>query len=361
MDIQGGDMQLIKIKKYILAIISVSIIVIYFCNTKIIVQGVKEGLVLCYNTIIPSLYIFMVISVFLSFSDFSELLSIPFRPFFRILNIRNKKITAYCILSMLGGFATGGYFLNRIDKEFRCDKNLKYILTLLTSNNSPAFVITAVGTQMLKSTKTGVMIYTSVLVSGYMTAFLLSFLLPYSDADNSCLSQTEESNITNAIKVAITSILNICGVVILSVSVCKVIQLYINFSAVSVVFSVISEVTCACDYIVNTYGNNLYLIAIAVTITPLSAYFQMKSFDKNNSYSFKILFLSKLLQVPLCISFLRILVNLFPETTAVYSSYDICINTYWNSPQMSFYLFILSVCFVIFFDRKTEVFTKSNK
>ena len=138
-------------------------------------------------------------------------------------------------------------------------------------------------------------------------------------------------------------------------------QLYTHSSAVSVAFSIISEVTCACNCIINTFGNNLYLIAIAVTITPLSAYFQIKSFDKNNSYRFKVLFFSKLLQIPLCISILRILVNIFPETTAVYSSYDIYVNTYWNSPQMSFYLFILSVCFIIFFDRKTEVFTKSDK
>ena len=361
MDIRGGDMQLMKIKKFILSIIYVLIVIIYFCNTKIIVQGVKEGLELCYNTIIPSLYIFMVISVFLSLSDYAEFISVPFVPFFRILNIRNKKITTYCVLSMLGGFATGGYFLNRIDQEFRCDKNLKHILTLLTSNNSPAFVITAVGTQMLKSTKTGIIIYFSVLVSGYITAFLLSFLLPYSDTDTICFLQTEDKNITGAIKVAVTSVLNICGVVILSTVICKVTQLYSDFSALSAVFSIFLEVTCACNYITNTYGNNLYLISVAVTVTPLSTYFQMKSFDKNNSYSFKILFLSKLLQVPLCISILRILVNIFPETTTVYSSYDICVNTYWNSPHMSFYLFVLSLCFVIFFDRKTEVFTKSVK
>ena len=318
-------------------------------------------MMLCFNTVIPSLYIFMILAYVLSESENTDILSLPFIPLFRLLNVTNRRIMTYCLLSIMGGFATGGSFLNRIDNEFCCDDNLKNTLTILTSNNSPAFVIVAVGLQMLGSIKTGILLYVSVLLSCYVTAFVLSFFMPYSDKQECIEPKRYSLSVTEAIKSSVNGISNICGVVILSFTACKVIQHYINFPAVSVAFSVLCEVTTACTAICTYYGNNLYFICIAVTVFPLSAYFQMKSFDKNSSYSFKVLFLSKLFQVPLCISFLRILVNVFPVSYSVYASGDIQINTYWHSPHISLYLMIMSVCFVAFFDKKTGVFTKLRK
>jgi len=350
-----------KLKKMLASGIVFSIVILYFCNAKTIVSAVKESLFLCYNTIIPSLFVFMVISSFLSCFKSSEILSIPFSPLFRLLNITDKKLITYCVLSILGGFATGGLFLNRISRELNCDKNLNYVLTVLTSNNSPAFIIVAVGLQMLGSLKTGVLLYIAVITSCYITAFVISFILPYDRFQTHKTDTYITTDISDAIKYAVTGILTICGVVIFASTVCKVVQLYTNNSAVSVAFSVICEVTNACNYICSNFGKNLYLICIAVVFFPLSAYFQMKSFDENKIYSFKILFISKIFQIPIAICILRILVNLFPVSSSVYANGDIKINMYWNSPHISIYLLIMSLCFVIMFDKKTGVFTKTNK
>jgi len=350
-----------KLKKIVQLSVVIFTVFFYFFNSDSIVNSVKEGMLLCFDTVIPSLYIFMVLASVLSEFENADILSFPFVPLFRLLNITNRRIMTYCVLSIMGGFATGGYFLNRIDNEFCCEKNFKCILLLLTSNNSPAFIIVATGLKILGSLKTGILLYLSVLFSCYATAFILSFFIPYSDTQTPCNNKTNSPDISRAVKSSVNGILNICGVVILAFTACKVVSLYIHFPAVSAAFSVLCEVTTACSNICALYGNNLYLICTAVTVFPLSAYFQMKSFDKNNSYSFKILFLSKLLQVPLCISFLRIMVNIFPVSSTVYAAGDIQVNSYWHSPHISLYLMVLSVCFVIAFDKKTGVFTKTNK
>ena len=360
MELQAGDMQNMNFKKMIYFIILITCLIIYFYNSDIIISAVKEAIMICYNTVIPSLYIFMIISSLLSTSVFADILGVIFSPLFRILNITDKKITAYCVLSILGGFAAGGYFLNKISHEYECDKNLRYLLTLITSNNSPAFIITAIGSQMLGNTKNGIMIYTSVIVSCYITVFLLSFILPY---DNVKIKSDYfyKSSITDAVKTSVNSMLNICGVIISAFTVCKVIQLYIRNCVLSAFIPLFFEVTTACNHIAEHFNSNIYITCTAVSIFPLSAYFQMKSFDDKNCYSFKILFLSKLFQIPLCLSVLRILINVFPQIDNVYANGDIKVNIYWNSPQISICLLIISVIFVICCDDKIGVFTKLNK
>lgn len=349
-----------KIKKIICFIIVSGVIAAYYASAESIVTAVKEAMMICYNTVIPSLFIFMIISSVISSSVYADILSFPFIPFFRLLNINNRRIMTYCILSMLGGFGNGGYFLNRINNEIPCDDNLRYVLTVLTSCNSPSFVIIAVGMQMFGNIKTGILIYIAMIISCYITAFILSFIFSYSTVPDTAQS-CGRANITDAIKSSVSAILNICGVIILVFTLCKVASLYTQNSAVSVVFSVFTEVTTACSMIYSEYGSNLYMMCAAVTVFPLSAYFQMKSFDEKGVTDFKVLFISKLFQTPLCIAILRILVNLFPVSYGVYASGDICVRMYWNAPRISCCMLLMSVCFVAVFDKKIGVFTKLRK
>ena len=126
-------------------------------------------------------------------------------------------------------------------------------------------------------------------------------------------------------------------------------------------FSALFEVTSACKMITDNIGKNLYLICFALSICPLSTYLQLKSYSKSYNINLKILMLSKLIHIPLSLLILRVAVNLFPQSFAVYSNGDIKVNMYWNTPYISCCFLILSICFVIFFDKKIGVFTKSSK
>lgn len=337
------------------------ILSIYFYHSDVIVSAVKDALFLCYNTVIPSLFLFMIISSYISGLKSAGLLSLPFVPFFRILNITDRRIMTYCILSILGGFATGGIFLDRISQEYTADKNLFKILPLIVSGNSPAFVIIGVGLQFTGSMGSGVLLYLSILLSSYITAFIFSFIFPYSSVQYTNSNELIPITITDAVKTSVTGIINICGTVILAYTVCKVINIYTENLLISWAVSAFYEVTTSCSFINNHLQSNIYLYCISLCVFPLSALLQMKSFDRNNTIDFKVLILSKFFQVPLAICVLRILVNLFPVTASVYASSDIKVNMYWNTPYISCYLFILSICFVVLFDKKIGVFTKLRK
>ena len=354
-------MQRINIRYILQSALVIAAIYVYFTNVIYINGYVKEALYLCYNTVIPSLFIFMVLTVFLSGLPVCRFLGVPFSPVFRLLKIKDTKIVSYCILSILSGFATGGYFLNKIKEENLCDNNALGIISILVSNNSPAFIISAVGINMLGHIQSGIILYFSVLISSFITAFIFSFIFPYS-----CISNTKNINISDttfisALNCAVISIVNICGIVIFSFSICKVLLLYSQNVYISSLFSVIFEVTTACKMIINNVGKNLYLICAALCFCPLSTYFQIKSFDTSNSINLKILMLSKIIHIPLSMLILRIAINLFPQSFSVYANSDISVNMYWNSPQISCCFLITAICFVIFFDKKIGVFTKSDK
>ena len=350
-----------KLKKLIPTGCAFLTVFLYFYHSEIIISAVKEALFLCYDTVIPSLFLFIVFSCFVSGLKNIDLISIPFTPFLRILNISNRRIITYIVLSIFGGFATGGYFLNRINEEFDCDENMSKVLTVLLSGNSPSFVITAVGAKLLGNIKTGVMLYIALLLSAYMTAFLLSFIFPYNHIQTLKADFDTENSFILAIKQSVTAIINICGIVIVAYSICKVFSLYINNYVVLYTLSAFSEVTTACFYVNQHCADNLYLYCICLCVLPLSSALQIKSFINDSYLNLLPLYISKLFQLPVAVCVLRILINIFPVTASVYASRDIRVNMYWNSPHISFYMFLLSVCFVVLFDKKAKVFTKFNK
>ena len=334
---------------------------IYFINSETVIASVKDGMNLCYNVVIPSLFVFMVICNIISNLNCCEMLAVPFMPYFRMININNRRIASYCIIAVLGGFATGGIMLDKIRSDFNCDKNTLDILSILMTGNSPSFVILAVGVHYLGSINLGVMIYLSITFSAFATAFIVSFIhtpnCKYATKSNLVIT----NNITVSIRNSVTAILNICGVVIITFSLCKVLSLYTNNSFILLIISALTEVTSACEFICNSTYKNIYLLSLILSLFPASAYLQFKSIGNNSTFSTKILFLSKLIHIPMSQLMLKTAVNLFPAVLNVYANGDISVNMYWNRPHISFFMFLISVCFIIFLDRKKEVFTNIQK
>lgn len=355
-------MQNLKIKNSISVIIVCCFLFMVLLNFRTVIYSVKDSMLLCYNTVIPALFIFMILSSFLSELPASEIISIPFMPFFNLLKIKNKKIVSYCILSVIGGFAMGGFFLNKICEETDEDKNLVTVLSILMSNNSPSFIILAVGVQMLGSFKNGLILYGCIILSSYITAFIFSFIYTYKDVEHEVKKSNNNTNITKAIKTSTNNLINICGVVIFACTLCNIIQLYTDNSLIILALSGITEVTTCCKYIFDFFSNNIYLYCIALSFLPLSSMLQIKSFLKNNSLNFKAVYYAKIIQTTLSVLFLRIIINLFPQTSSVYApNNSIKINMYWNKPQISFCFLLISLCFAVFVDKQIKLFTINKK
>lgn len=353
-------MRISYLKKSFQILFIVFLLLFYFFNSASIGNFIKEGMLICYTTVIPSLFIFMVIATFLPNLKYSNLLSKPLQPIFRLLKITDKKIVSYCFFGLLSGFATGGYFLNRINDEYECDENFLGVIAIIVSNNSPAFIVSAVGANMIGNVKTGIILYMSIIISSIITAFIFSFIFSYNIPKFRINKQYHKTGIAYAINSSVMAILNICGIVVFTFSLCKAISLYIQNPYILSIISSSLEVTCGCKIIIENFGKNLFLLCIALSFCPLSTCLQLHC--KEKSYKIlKMLLLSKLITIPVSVLLLRININLFPYSIATYASGNITTSIYWNKPHISCFFLIISICFVIMFDKKVGVFTNYNK
>ena len=150
---------------------------IFFQNGDVITNSVKTGLELCYSAVIPSLFVFMVLSAVLSQSPGAKIVALPLWPYAKLLKAKDAGKTAgYIFLALLGGFSAGAMMLGKI-KQSCNDSNRLSVLAIAMVNNSPSFCIMTVGFILLGNKNIGVLLFVSLTLASLITAFIFSFIL----------------------------------------------------------------------------------------------------------------------------------------------------------------------------------------
>ena len=140
------------IKAFVLLIILVELIL----HPQEIGFGIKNGLRLSGECVIPSLFTFMIFSAYISVSPYTHHLSRLFEKPAHLLFGTNGEGLCTVILGMLGGYPIGAKTVSDFYNRNLLSQNQAKQLFSWCVNPSPAFVITATGTFMLRNTATGV-------------------------------------------------------------------------------------------------------------------------------------------------------------------------------------------------------------
>ncbi len=80
-------------------------------------QGAAHGMQLCCETVIPSLFPFLVLCELLLQSPLAAFFGIPFVPLARALGIRSRRAPAALFCGLLGGFASAARSVDRMYRE----------------------------------------------------------------------------------------------------------------------------------------------------------------------------------------------------------------------------------------------------
>lgn len=131
--------------------------------------GVLKGIYFCVNTLIPSLFPFMVISSFIATSGISQIIGKMFSKLTKFLFYLPGSAGCAVILGFIGGYPTGAKTVqsllskNLINEE-QANRIMKFVV-----GAGPAFIISTVGAMMLKNQTVGVIIFISqILVSAFI-------------------------------------------------------------------------------------------------------------------------------------------------------------------------------------------------
>lgn len=182
-------------------------------------QAVREGLELCGNVILPSLFPFFVLSslvVELGLSRyFGKLLEPVMRPLFRV----GGACAAAVALGLIGGYPVGARTAIRLYENGQCSKTETERLLAFCNNAGPAFILGVVGTGIFGSGLAGLLLYLTHIAASLAVGLLFRFYKPSDrpragDSVSGFQVARFAPALTGAVTGAAASSMNICAFVL---------------------------------------------------------------------------------------------------------------------------------------------------
>ena len=236
-----------KIKKYILPIIFLvfTFCLVIFSSSNL--EAAKQGLSLCFNSVIPSLFPFFVATELLSKTSIPYIFGRVFRKFMRpLFNISGEGSFAF-LMGIISGYPVGAKIAcsyreeNILSKE-ECERLLSF-----TNNSGPLFILGTVGISFFKNSKIGYLLLITHILASITVGIVFknwkksassynnyanSKKQKYNNISFSNLGEILEKSITNSI----STILMICGFVVMFSVIISILRQSNFLNIISVIF-----------------------------------------------------------------------------------------------------------------------------
>lgn len=183
-------------------------------------DAMRDGLTLCGNVILPSLFPFFVISslvVELGMSNYlGRLLEPVMAPLFRV----NGSCATALALGFVGGYPVGARTAIELYEHHQCSKTEAERMLAFCNNCGPAFILGVVGTGVFGDGKAGLLLYFAHLLASFLIGLLFRFYKP-SHKPQSRPTRTVQFQTTrfssafaHCVTGALQSTLNICAFIL---------------------------------------------------------------------------------------------------------------------------------------------------
>ena len=262
-------------------------------------QGIKQGLAVCTNVLIPSLLPFTVLSAFFVNSRACDFLEKIFLPLTRLFALPEQS-AGVLLSSFTGGYPVGCLSAAELVRQGKITKLQARRLLIFCVNSGPSFTVGAVGGAMLSSTKAGVFLFACVTFSALVMGFFSRFFI----ADNTEENSTEKIQpppLSQALVKSVArggeSIYSICIWAILFSGIGSTLSSVIKSSVINTVLSLILEVTAGCAAAIET--GSLPLTAAVIAFGGISVHCQVISGGEVTGVKYPELLVSRLVHAAL--------------------------------------------------------------
>jgi len=184
-------------------------------------QSVRDGLSLCGNVILPSLFPFFVLSslvIELGMSRYlGRLLEPVMRPLFRV----NGTCAAALALGFIGGYPVGARTAIQLYESGQCSRTEAERLLAFCNNCGPAFIFGVVGAGIFNNSKVGMILYLTHMCASLLVGFLFRFYHPHDLPHHAKTSSAQFLSVrfsaafSHSVLNALQSSLNICGFIVI--------------------------------------------------------------------------------------------------------------------------------------------------
>lgn len=136
-------------------------------------DGARNGLLLCAEVVIPTLFPFLALSSFVIHIGLAERFGRLFTRLTSALFRLPGAAASVLVLGILGGYPVGAKACAELVEKGALDRAEGNRLLSFCINSSPAYVIGAVGTGLLHSAKAGMLLYLAHVLSSLLVGLLL--------------------------------------------------------------------------------------------------------------------------------------------------------------------------------------------
>lgn len=311
-------------------------------------MGVKKGLLLCGDVIIPSLFPFTVCVLFVIRYPFYRLEKLIKKPAYFLFGMNSKTFLAF-IFSFIGGYPTGAKLLADLkEKNALSQERAKYhICTFI--NAGPAFIVLAVGKGMLNSIKIGYVLLISHILSSVVCALLLrNKVRNINDAIPH--STNEKFNIGDAFVESVANSANALFVICAYVIFFSAVNEYLCLNPKLRFIAYFTEVTTGI-----AHCKNIYFISFLLGFGGISIWCQVFSIAKNIKINLPLFVVSRFLNGSLSYIFTFLTIKIFKIESATFcNNVSFLANPVNSSIKVAICIVMVSVLFVFSAEEKIK-------
>jgi len=266
-----------------------SAMLIIALKSPLVIDGAKNGLTICFSSVIPSLFPFMVLSsAFVGNigGDSFKILSRITKGLFGI----SQYGTGAFLCGIMCGYPIGAKCTAELYRDGKISSSEAESLIAYSNNCGPLFVIGAVGLSMIGSYKTGAIIYFIHIIASVISAIILK---PYTYTKHiSPSTDLKNRTVTECICESVTNISAVCGFVIFFAVINNLTGSLAEFLPGCVKGAILCfmEITNGINYVCNNIPNSqikLALISLALGWSGLSVHMQVKNIIRGLELSMK--------------------------------------------------------------------------
>lgn len=202
-------------KKLLYILASLGIFAALLIFPKAAAEAVKEGLMMCGQMIIPSLFPFFIAVNLLNELGASRLISNALAPFGARLGISGQGVSAF-IIGMTGGYPLGAAYIARLRSQGLIGREEASRLLVFCNNSGPAFIVGAAGVGVFSSAAAGFFLYAvhifAALIFGVMASPKAPCDICYDEDIFSPVSFS--AAITASVRRSADSVIGVCAFVV---------------------------------------------------------------------------------------------------------------------------------------------------
>ncbi len=326
--------------------------------------GVKNGIFLVANRLVPALFPFMVLSTYIGESKIGVVFATKTDGIVRKIFKTSGVGLLPFILGALGGYPVGAKVISHLYNKGELTRNEAERLFYWCINPSPSFAISAVGTFMLGSTKKGLIIYFCCISASLTVGIFCRFLgdgkispPPRSEIlPSSALSNSAESNFVNSVSSGSKAMLNMAAWVIVFSALGEIAANIIPSAAGGFWIKTLGEVTAGSEAVCSEHFT-LPVISAVVSFGGFAVICQILGYSQKSGVQWKRIFVSRLISCALATVYTGLFTKLFPEDTQTLAQIALpagTLNLYHSIPS-AIILVLMCITLILEVDKSKKV------